>query len=192
MKKGQILTEFLILGAISLILLLVVGYKITSGRIMSYIQAENDLNDLLALSIANPNSTFTTDITVSSHPYEDKSLVTTRYFSFYVPADLNGMLDRYGEYYTQNELADSILQVIKQLEAQNISYNKTLSQKLLASVDKFLKSTSEKETNTANNNLKQDLTNFTSNLASLNSPIAKECSYIINKLATQIVELKST
>lgn len=189
MKKCQVLSEFIILGAILFVLLLVLSYKIETARVLCYIRIEYNLKKSTILSNLQNTPAPVLHKSKADHPFEDKILLTTEYFSYYIPANIKNMAETCGKYRVQHELLNSVLQVIKQLKSHKICYNAQNDDNLKKSIDDYIKYNNNSNFTNSKKQLNNNLEKFKSDLLIKKSPVANEGVRIIQGLVKQIMEL---
>ncbi|OGI19679.1 MAG: hypothetical protein A2287_03915 [Candidatus Melainabacteria bacterium RIFOXYA12_FULL_32_12] len=181
MKKSQIFHEFFILGAVLFILLLLILYKLGAERVSCYIQLEYNLK----------KSTIMSQYIPAPMTFKDKLLITTEYFSYYIPANIWDLAEHHGRIHAQKEILSSVTQIESQIKAHNIKYNKKSYNRFKNSINNYINCINDSQLLKSERRLDRDFTSFKKSLKSNNNTVSAEGIILIENLVGQIKELNN-
>jgi len=186
MKKSQIFYEFFILGAVLFILLLLVSYKLISARISCYMDLEHNLK--LSTIMSEAQCIPAPIVYKAQQPYEDKILVTSQYFNYYIPSNIMDLSKHKGRVQAQKELIAAILQIEKQLDIHGSRHNKKLYNNFFSSIKSYTEC-NDSRLSRFEKKLDTDFEGFKKDLLSSQNTISIEGAALIDKFVAQIKEL---
>lgn len=185
MRKGHTQAEFIFLGAIFAIFFLAISHKMASLKLLSRVHIEDNSYQYCFMPvkpILKPNKPAFTD--------DDELLITTEYYSYYIPANLSGMIKHFGHCYTETKLLNAIFQIENQIKAHKITYNNAKLNNFNESLNNYIKEQKIQDCKCAKIKLDQSLYALMENMNSLNSPVAKEGVGLINRITGLIIKTK--
>lgn len=184
MKKAQIILEYFILGTVVFIIMLSIFFK-ASGQILCYTETEHNLKKSTILSQIKYISAPVLLKSRSGHPEEDKILITTEYFSYYIPANDLKMSDYCGKSCVQKAYLSSIAQIFHQLKVHKVKYDLENYKNFKKFINEYINSPQNLKS-VREENIKTGLKEIKADLSQAKSPIADECYSLLEKLVSSI------
>jgi len=188
MRRGQVFYEYFALGIVIFILLLLIGYKLGNKRFFCYINLEHNLKRSTMLSQIHKTPDPFLHKSRTNSPHGNRVLISTEYFSYYAPVNLNNMVSYLGKNHAQKELLAAIVQITKQLKAHNVKYSEKNLSNFIKSTEDYIKA-EKPDIKKAENRLNNNFDKFKTDLSMDKSPIAEESIVLIDKFIMQIKSL---